>query len=51
MDLDLVIVGGGNMGAALLGGLLAAGRDALDARGQRGAGDEAGAARPTSSRA
>jgi|SRR5829696_42391 len=28
MDLDLVIVGGGNMGAALLGGLLAAGRDA-----------------------
>ena len=26
MDLDLVIVGGGNMGAALLGGLLAAGR-------------------------
>jgi len=27
MDLDLVIVGGGNMGAALLGGLLAAGRE------------------------
>lgn len=28
MTIDLVIVGGGNMGAALLGGLLAAGRDA-----------------------
>ena len=27
MTIDLVIVGGGNMGAALLGGLLAAGRD------------------------
>jgi pyrroline-5-carboxylate reductase len=26
VTIDLVIVGGGNMGAALLGGLLAAGR-------------------------